>query len=141
MNELKPDDVMRALEVMSASGVYASPNFQMNILALLREKDERIAELEAENQEVHSNWQKLKKSFDEVSEEDKRILAQKDAEIERLNNAMDAMVVEHTRLIEMKRTDAITEFAEEAKKRLPIISPSVFDKIAKKLKGEIDGDS
>lgn len=45
MNELKPEDVMMALEVMSASGVYASPNFQRNILALLREKDAEIERL------------------------------------------------------------------------------------------------
>ena len=45
MNELKPEDVMSALEVMSASGIYASPNFQRNILAILREKDAEIERL------------------------------------------------------------------------------------------------
>ena len=34
------------------------------------------------------------------------------------------------------RADAITEFAERAKKRLPVISPSVFDQITKEMKEE-----
>lgn len=100
MNELKPEDVMKALEYCAhnmrcyecpyviVKGGKCHSNMITDALALLREKDARIEQLEAENREVHSNWQKLKKSLDEVSEEDKRILAEKDAEIERLHGVL-----------------------------------------------------
>lgn len=106
MNELKPEDVMRALECfhnrilntdLAAKITEQEMMAVICAIALLREKDARIAELEAENQEVHSNWQKLKKSFDEASEE--FLDYQADVQME----------------IAYARAEAITEFAERLK--------------------------
>ena len=117
MNELKPEDVMRALDICAkpyalskASKCVICPYFEMechrefipDVLALLREKDAEIErwKTEAENQSIlwrdrfHSVFQSVKETI---------------------------------------RADAITEFADKAKKRLPVISPSVFDQIAKEM--------
>jgi hypothetical protein len=74
------------------------------------------------------------------------LLREKDAEIDRLNALVvegadynEAWVKDNADLrksIKTTRSEAITEFAERAKRRLPIVSTSVFDQIAKELKGE-----
>lgn len=94
MNKLKPEDVYKWLDEIAnnenlkqCSGI---PSTAEAALALLHEKDARIEELEAENREVHSNWQKLKETLDAVTEEDKRILAEKDAEIEWLRKLYES---------------------------------------------------
>ena len=76
------------------------------------------------------------------------LLREKDAEIERLNKEVDRLsqvVLYHDAFandaMADARAEAITEFAERAKRRLPIISPSVFDQIAKEMKGEENGES
>lgn len=71
------------------------------------------------------------------------LLREKDAEIERLhgilaevNRLATEVRNDLPKAYREKRNNTITEFAERAKRRLPIISPSVFDQIAKEMKGE-----
>ena len=61
------------------------------------------------------------------------------AEIERLRYEakIDESEIKCTRIHrDMARAEAIKEFAEKAKRRLPIVSPSVFDQIVKEMKEE-----
>lgn len=153
MNELKPEDVMRALECHSGDGdcfkvcpyftsVYDESclkNLVRDALALLREKDAT-----------------LEMCAEVIKRQDKE-LAKKDAEIERLNKERDdarrdCAVAEQNHYeckkeLETARAEAITEFAgmlKEAVKYIPWCDyPQVhrcIDEIAEKMKGEEDGN-
>ena len=149
MNELKPEDVMKALECW-ASGNPCQEECSIlehergascvrltagSALALLREKDATL-EMCAET----------------IERQDKE-LAQKDAEIERLT-AYNANLIcantditnRHKDYVEdaerIARAEAITEFAERLKENFEL-SYIIFliDKTAKEMKGETDGES
>ena len=133
-------------------------NIAMQYEDLLSEKDARIKELEeaqgAEFTCFVGDPHKVDRCpyGDELARLQKEV-AEKDAEIERLTINMNAYGLTAKNLaqefedyradvqmeIAYARSEAITEFAEKAKKRLPVISPSVFEQIAKELKGEQNG--
>ena len=123
MNELKPEDVMRALECW-ASGKPCQE--ECSIL---------------EHEEGASCFKLTARSA-------LALLREKDAEIERLTKERDraqAICVEMGKLnqaeIAIARTDAITEFAERLKERMRQVYPadiydSDIDQIANELKEE-----
>lgn len=155
MNELKLEDVMRALECCSDCNCPECPyvpkgdchkgtmgcseEMLKNALALLREKDAGIAMM-----------------AECIERQDKEI-AQKDAEIERLkayNKELDNLCdILHKKLDEgyaefanEERAEAITEFAERLRAELlekdfyPVIVKNAIEKIAKEMKGEGNGN-
>lgn len=151
MNEMKPEDVMRALEccentenLMACQDCPYYRNYGTDgcvqkliktALALLREKDVYIKELEVELKKTRDALQDVFKDCDVLKE----MCAEKDAEIERLNKEVDRLsqvVMYHDGQIADAQLDVLDEYVERAKRRLPIISPNVFDQIAKELKGE-----
>ena len=125
MNELKPEDVMRALEhcadyksaEVSCVGCpiygrcFDEPNLlEISALALLREKDALIKDLK-DNTEV----------ITEMIEMLNNVIEEKDAEIERLQNDLAISKKETKRYItshKQTRAEAITEFAERLKEAL-----------------------
>jgi hypothetical protein len=146
MNELKPEDVMRALDICNAveyncedcpyfgttKGNEGCSQFLMrDALALLRDKDARIAMM-----------------VECIRRQDKE-LAENDAEIERLNKANQHFAeLENGYIVtgyKNIRAEAITEFAErlkEAVKNIPWCDyhpvHNCIDQLAEKLKGETD---
>ena len=134
MNELKPEDVMRALECWASGkpcqeeclileheeGASCLKLTARSALALLREKD-AILEMCAET----------------IERQDKEI-AEKDAEIERLKKLHEGFT---TKFKAEFKADAISEFAERLKERMREVYPadiydSDIDQIAYELKGE-----
>ena len=151
MNELKPEDVMRALECLSKPN--SSPDDRQkcffmwkepscfncyhevakNALALLREKDALIAKHEA--------------YIDTLNDDKATLVAQiekKDAEIERLTVNMNAYGLTAKNLakefedyradVQMEiadaRAEAITEFAERMKKPItPLVNISTKERL------------
>lgn len=113
MNELKPEDVMRALELCNTprSGVC------------------KICPYHEFGASCHT-----KRNADAIA-----LLREKDAEIERLNDTLaDALV-----RAEIARFEAITEFLERAKTQAremgdlkPFITIEDLEKIAKEIRGE-----
>lgn len=161
MNELKPEDVMRALECCDRGSscrcdcdncpyyrcdVPCKDKVHTDALALLREKDAEIKELTDDNK-----W-----SAKRIIETDKLVSLLK-AEVERLTKERDdarsdCAVAEQNHYeckkeLETTRSEAITEFAgmlKEAVKHIPWCDyPQVhrcIDEIAEKMKGEEDGN-
>lgn len=119
MNELKPEDVMRALEywVRNFDGQITDYVVLCRALALLREKDAEIERLKAEVAQVRTE----------------------------LNHATNLGCEAY----ETARADAITEFAERLKacfdtypdneEAHALYVRSLVDQIAKEMKGETDG--
>ena len=181
MNELKPEDVMRALVYCTMNGLCTDgcPLFEhrktnlcglilnKNALALLREKDARIKELEeaqgAEFTCFVGDPHKVDHCpyGDELARLHKEV-AEKDAEIERLT-AYNANLIcantditnRHKDYVEeaerIARADAITEFAERLKANNPktvgcdVFYPFVYfetiDQIAKEMKEGKNGET
>lgn len=84
------------------------------------------AEIATKNAEI--NAYSIAKKFDaEYFNADIKKLEKENAEL-RVENHILA-----TEYAERVRAEAIKEFAERAKRRLPVISPSVFDNIAKEM--------
>ena len=120
MNEMKPEDVMRALEQCGGlidglckncpleADNYCNENLSKYALALLREKDAEIKELTDDNK-----W-----SAKRIIETDKLVSILKD-EVERLNKAIEGYAeLEQGCIVtgyKKIRADAITEFAERVK--------------------------
>ena len=103
MNEMKPEDVMRALawyEVVGKNiGSVTIPYDELQaIAALLREKD-------AETKGLVDGWSKDQDRFEKVC-------AEKDAEIERLNIEIEALKIANEKMYQASqgiRVEAITE--------------------------------
>lgn len=112
MNELKPEDVMRALELCNFNAEcdncpYVGRCWDLNkdALALLREKDAEIERLTEENKSLRDNTE---------------------------------VIIE---MVTIARAEAITEFAERLKARMREVYPadiydSDIDQIAKEMKGD-----
>lgn len=168
MNELKPEDVMMALECCSVyENCDGCPHFDgvpeddchykamANALALLREKDARIKELEeavgAEFTCFVGEQHKVDHCpyGDELARLQKEV-AEKDAEIEALRKTNRSLIkVEKKKRIDLWkrcRSQTITEFEERVKQGLKDYIPfglekifyNTIDQIAKEMKGEID---
>ncbi|MBR2312196.1 MAG: hypothetical protein IKA46_02790 [Clostridia bacterium] len=121
MNELKPEDVIRALEccICGTSEACLSCAWRMtpypacrtvvmrHALTLIREKDAEIERLKAENAVYANNVEKVAENYHRQG-----------------------------------KADAITEFAERLKSALlaggiyPVIVKNAIDQIAKEMKGE-----
>jgi hypothetical protein len=165
MNELKPEDVMRALECCADKRCYGTrdscPLFDWNeeddawvctnklckaALALLREND-------AEIKGLVEGWSKDQDRFEKVC-------AEKDAEIERLNAEMKILRCEDC--WNLAQTEAITEFHRKYHEHLDFMnninkpSPSwntddiqrvivacgaIADQVKNEMKGATDGKS
>lgn len=186
MNELKPEDVTRALELHIQR--HLMPNVDVDgtvsvedaerwflkllkeqlapyISALLREKDARIMKLELTLQgvmwsvdkwldEADYDQDQVKRAI-KMREKTLRIVEEKDAEIERLQNGLAISKKETKRYItsyKQTHAEAIREFAERLKAQaIPVTGGRGFegvnrmatnlliDKIAKEMKGETDG--
>ena len=141
MNELKPEDVMRALECHSLEEISTCDDcpycdtteagscgcvMAKDALALLREKDAEIERLTAEN-EFHKS---------EIEEMSKDRL-----ELHKAIARMKKYDGQWKKDLETARADAITEFAEKLKERMREVYPadiydSDIDQIAYELKGE-----
>jgi hypothetical protein len=130
MNELKPEDVMRALECC------ASPT--------------QICKECPMPQEVKDDC----RCMETISRNTLALLREKDAEIERLNGALKAEERHNELTMECAkkalanaRSEAITEFSKELTSELikggiyPVFVKGAIDRTAKKLKGETDGKS
>jgi predicted RNase H-like nuclease (RuvC/YqgF family) len=138
MNELKPEDVMRALECcgqvkfcatcpyLDLNNGLCQEDLQTDALALLREKDADIDVYKARVQAKNYRIEELTQANAELTQTN----AEKDAEIERLkkhqdtvssvcNSAMehyDALYEQAKDILKADaRADAITEFAERLK--------------------------
>lgn len=124
MNEMKPEDVMRAIAELRKRGLSNGgglgyhagwcdevADLLESVNALLREKDAKIAELQSIAEYQQSS--NMKRWF-ELQEKDKQI-AEKDAEIERLRYNLEAVLEERA-----DHSDAIAEFAERLKHTLCI---------------------
>lgn len=138
MNELKPEDVMKALDILDKMEFFQG---QRAGRELWLEKP-----FEVQEQDIADFSQGIEFVKNLVTNA-LALLVEKDAEIERLTaqiehcDACDRIGLtysEHIVCIKQAKAEAITEFAERVKRRLPIVSPSVFDKIAKEMKGETD---
>lgn len=143
MNELKPEDVMRALECCVRRECMPCPNkerrtgitecmecLMQDALAILREKDKRINELELTLAGVMWSVDKWldgeELEQDEVNraikmrEKTLRIVEEKDAEIERLKKVNQNFAeLENGYIVtgyKNIRADAIAEFAERIKR-------------------------
>lgn len=140
MNEMKPEDVMRALEccVIQCAECRKCPMLHRKdnrgtcytelkrlALALLRENDAKIAELQSIAEFQQSS--NMKRHF-ELQEKDKQIKA-KDAEIERLKNDLAISKKVSKRYMtshKQVRTEVITEFAEKLKRRFNVWNNAMY---------------
>ena len=141
MNELKPEDVMRALKIcddktQTCEGcpyIDHCSDINKDVLALLREKDARIEHLEKTMKDsILSNTELLKNL--------NRLVEEKDAEIERLKKLHEGFA---TKFKAEFKADAISEFVDRLKERMREVYPadiydSDIDEIAKEIKGELD---
>lgn len=172
MNELKPEDVMRALECWASDrpaickdcayrrfdGTLCGKGMARDALALLREKDAAHKELWEERMRIYQDLQEYKAECKKLLEEFNKLIAEKDAEIERWKAEYDSfeeinemLVEENNRLkeaIKIARAEAITEVSEKLKEAVKYIPwcdyPPVhrcIDEIADKMKGEENGES
>lgn len=119
MNEMKTEDVMRALELIVQRELM--PNVDI---------DGTVAVENAERWFLHLLKEHLAPYVS-------ALLREKDAEIEHhrktiARNAQLALEVT-VEEIQKARAEAIGKYIEKAKRRLPIISPTVFDQIAKEI--------
>ena len=164
MNEMKPEDVMRALEccvdtkdLMACQDCpyygneYCVHRLNTDALALLREKDAQISALQYQA----DFWDKHARVLDETISIQQKEIAEKDAEIERLNKEVDRLsqvVLYHDAFandaMADARAEAITEFAERLKEHFSChdgvwygaVSYEEIDQIAKEMK-EGNGDA
>jgi hypothetical protein len=113
------EDVIKALECCNTKGNCNQCPYEIvgeytpcysaltqDALALFREKDETIKALDALIALKDSVIEKYEAYIGNLNDDKACLVEQiekKDAEIERLNKAMDVMVLEHKRLIEMER--------------------------------------
>lgn len=149
MDEMKPKDVMRALECCSndeCSGVCPYDDGELNCdgctthlmkdaLALLREKDTKIAKAQAIAVEMGKLHQQVLA----------KVIFEKDAEIERLKHILESYALQYGTardkeyFLDKARDEAITEFAERIVKSIhpeyPISACQVY-RIAKEMKGD-----
>jgi hypothetical protein len=140
MNELKPEDVMRALECCQSVTPLdcrkcpykdqTTPEYKSccnllvsDALALLREKDAAHKELWEERMRIYQDLQEYKAECKKLLEEFNKLIDEKDAEIERLQGALKAEERHNELTMECAkkalanaRSEAITEFAERVKK-------------------------
>jgi len=148
MNELKPEDVMKALECCTTDAITLGvpcrncPYNECNIvggqskrqtsgtcrswlmkdaLALLREKDAQYKELWEERMRIYRDLQEWKAECKKYQD----AWGEKDAEIERLKGALKAEERHNELTMECAkkalanaRSEAITEFAERLKKAI-----------------------
>lgn len=151
MSELKPEDVMRALECCTRGRKHKDDRpcleCPYNFCNIVGGTDER---------QVSGTCQGW------MMKDALALLREKDAEIERLKEHQDTVTIVCERAKEhyhnlyenakelfkaTARAEAITEFAERLKKTLiasgiyPVIVKNSIEKIAKELKGETDGKS
>ena len=161
MNELKSEDVMKAIEYCLNTKEYpkcskcdyitgCKPQLLKLALALLREKDARIKELEEAQGAEFTCFVGEPHKVDRCPYVD--ALADKDAEIERLTaqiehcDACDRIGLTHTEhmyCIKQAKSEAITEFAERLKSEVNggqfasykgLEIRNVIDQIAKEMK-------
>lgn len=122
MNEMKPEDVMRALECCSNLNCDGCPfdkptpncisGLPKAALALLREKDATIADYILQIAEMQKQIATQDRILTDFMKR-KEIEADKDAEIERLTIELQAMrgaANSYKMQLETARADAITEF-------------------------------
>lgn len=137
----KPFDVQEQDIADFSQGIEFVKNIiaDADAFALIREMKKQIRKLEDDVE----NFKSIAEYQQNCNVNRYHIIKEKNAEIERLHGTL----AEVNRLATEVRNDlpkayaeaqrkAITEFAERAKRRLPIISPSVFDQIAEEMKGE-----
>ena len=146
MNEMKPEDVMRALEICAEYankpcpshcpyGGFKCLDLTKDALALIREKDADIDGLEADNEHLTLVIEGKMKQISRMAQK----IVDKDAEIERLNNTLaDALV-----RAEVAKVETITKFADRLKKKAQWVSTyesglmvdlDDIDQIAKEMK-------
>ena len=143
MNELKPEDVMRALECCaSGTGGEACNGCPFNerkvcdndmnalekaALALLREKDAEIERLNEQIEIEHLAYKNLQELYY--------------GDVKYLSDNITALIDK----LETARAEAITEFAKELTSELikggiyPVFVKGAIERTAKKLKGATDG--
>ena len=145
--ELKHEDVMRAFDILDKMAFFQG---QRAGRELWNDKPYEVQE-----QDIADFSQGIA-TVKKVIEEAISLHREKDAEIERLNAKINIDGVAYKDLqelydadvkslseniealmetLEATRSEAINEFAEKAKRRLPIVSPVVFDQIVNELKG------
>lgn len=131
MNELKPEDVMRALECCSQEGMhwcsscpfydmhnsFCQEDVHMAALAILREKDEELAIAKNERDEARRDCAMAERNHFESAQSVKDLLTElqkKDAEIERLSHHCDdcAGCTQWNCDCSNIRAEAITEFEQ-----------------------------
>ena len=153
MNEMKPEDVMRALACCNTKGNCNQCPYEIvgeytpcysaltqDALALLREKDAARKELWEERMRIYNDLQEWKEECKKYQD----ACREKDAEIERLNKTLaDALV-----RAEVAKVETITEFAKLWKKwwygqiQIPMneyhesIMYNAVDQIAKEMRGK-----
>lgn len=168
MNELKPEDVMKALECCTGDDadcnncpywvdvdVNCFDNVKSDALALLREKDARIKELEETQGAEFTCFVGEPHKVDHCPYGDE--LVKKDAEIERLKKDREELIVtlkmndapfpEGLQIVhdfcEKRKMEVITEFAERLKSEVNggqfasykgLEIRNVIDQIAKEMK-------
>lgn len=141
---MKPEDVMKALEcclllqgatcrdcpLLYAKNMKGTcyTELKRQALALLREKDAEIAD--------------VKETYKIQREATNRLLKRvgdQDSEIDRLTHICRCYALRYGTVRDQSdaiakiRAEILAEYIERAKKRLPVISPSVFEQIAKEL--------
>ena len=130
MNKMKPEDVIRALECCASGNcivdncplfswddgkeIYrCTSDLTKEALALLRETIDHVKQLRQYTQKQSDEITSLQMGWSEDQERVRKILDEKDAEIERLYKSLNETAKEQ---YINGRADAITEFAERLKK-------------------------
>lgn len=158
---MKDEDIIKALECCSspdrdlkcnncpAHSDYRCMLKPSEVFDLVNRLQAEIERLTEENEEVHSNWQKLKKSYDELSDEAKTEIKRKDKILNSYALQYGTVKDQNKRIEEIK-SEARKEFAESLKNatvpvvlggkyHYDVITKEGIDNLLKELNGKENG--